>query len=547
MEPIEPDLATLAAEIQALEVSILRDDFASFYRAGWHVLEPSTPLVWGWAIETVCQHLQAVIEDWGKRQTDHGHAQRIRDFLATLPPGTAKSRALVFLVPWAWLRWPSMRVIALSCNPRVALRDSMYARDVIGHLPGDWYQRTFRPSWTVRSDSDAKGLFTNSAGGFRSAMGIDARIVGERGDLILVDDPHDPEQVESDAQREHVLERWDSSIANRTNDISSSIRIGIAQRTHEADWSSARIAEGWTHLDLPMLYEPERECVTPLGRPDPRTVEGECIDPVRFPPDELAKLRTTKAGSELRWATLYQGRPAPAGGALVKLDSLRWHRAPGRPEAANVRPRGSWLGPSVETPTDFQSVTIAADLAMGKATKDGDYNVIVAVGKCGGSFYLLDVWRKRADFPDVQAAFRSFASRWPHARKVVEAAAAGRSLETSLRAEIPGLIGVPPQGSKIQRMHAVLAFFEAGNVHFDEYMPDLDALVTELITMPNARHDDFPDALSLALAQATVHDRRPPRPGWVGSLHPTADVLAPARAPDHGHVCFPGIAFVRRQ
>ncbi|MGE0402912.1 MAG: phage terminase large subunit [Kofleriaceae bacterium] len=484
-----------------LEASILRDSLFDFFVAGWHVHEPSTPLQLGPHVKVLCDAVQAVIEDWARRQRDSSFVQRVKNLLVCLPPGSLKSRILAYaVVAWAWLRWPTLRATCLSTNPRVALRDSVICRDLIA---SSWYQQMFRPTWQVRQDADAKGSFINTAGGFRNAMGFDARIIGERADLIVVDDPHDPEEALSDALRRSVLERWDLSIANRVNDLSCSIRIAIGHRAHDDDFAAARIREGgWCHLDLPVSFIADERCVTPIGS-DWRTVDGESLHPERFTPEVIAKERERLG--PLRFATLYMQRPAPAGGALVKLDSIRFWREPGTPDAARSRPRGCWDGPSVEY-KGGGTVTIACDLNMGKATKAGDYAVVVAVAKLGSSFFILDVWRKRADFPDIQAAFESFANRWPNARKVVEAAAAGRSLETSLRSKVPGLIGVPPQGSKIQRVHAALPFFEAHNVHISEYRSDLGELLTELCSFPNARNDDFPDALVLALSQATVRE-----------------------------------------
>ena len=145
----KPSAAQLLAEIppEMWRAEHARRSFADFFRAGWSVLEPTTPLAWSWPYEAVCAHLQATIEDWARRQHDPTFVQRIRDLLVTLPPGFLKSRLLTYLIPWAWLRWPELRAICLSCNPRVALRDSMYARDVIA---SQWYQQTFRPTWTVR-------------------------------------------------------------------------------------------------------------------------------------------------------------------------------------------------------------------------------------------------------------------------------------------------------------------------------------------------------------------------------------------------------------
>jgi predicted phage terminase large subunit-like protein len=476
--------------------------FADFFVAAWHVLAPTTPLQWSWHLDELCAHLQAQIEGWAQRQTGAASESPMQNVLYTMPPGTLKSRAFVIASAWAWLRWPSMTMLAISGNPRLSLRDSMLFRQLVSSR---WYIETFRPTWTIRDDQDAKGALGNTAGGVRLAMGWDARAVGEHVDWIQADDPHDPEQVESDATRIGVLEKWDGSWANRVNDLSTSLRSGIAQRTHEDDWNARRIAEGWVHFDVPMLFEVDRNCITPLGRPDHRTVEGESLQPARFTPEVISKERT-RVG-ERRWACLYQGRPVPAGGAIVKLEWLRFYRRIGMPNAASARPRGCWPGPSVELdPSTMNRAVIAADLAGGKATSDGDYNVIVAVGRRGADIFVLEVWRARADFPEVQRQFRAMAARYPLSKRVIEQAAAGASLVASLQREVSGIVGVPPSGSKESRLQSVLAFFEAGNVHLDEHAPYLDAVVTELATFPNARHDDFVDALTLALAELGAVD-----------------------------------------
>lgn len=511
------DLAELE---QALEASLCRRSLARFFVAAWKVLEPATALAWAKPYEDMCDHVQRLIEDWGARQADPTYVQLFRDLLLTGPPGSLKSRILTVAVPWAWLRWPELRVIAVSINPRVAMRDSMFSRDIIA---SDWYQRTFKPAWSIRSDSDGKEIYSNTAGGSRAANGLGANIIGSRADWIIVDDLHDPASVESDAQRENVHVAWDS-LANRTNDITTSIRAGAAQRTHQDDWSSRRIAENWVHVDLPMLFEADRNASTPLGWRDSRTVEGECLHPERFPPSEIARLRKTYG--ERKWACLYQGRPSPPGGSLVKTAWLRFWRKAGAPDGSAARPSGCWSGPAVELPR-MDAVTIAADLAMGKMTKDGDFNVVLAIGRKGSDFFLLECWRARADFPAVQAVMREMAARHPLSRRVVEQAAAGASLVASLQREagLSGLIGVPPSGTKEQRLHAVLSFFEAGNVHFPEAWPGLDEAIAELTIFPSAKHDDFVDALSLGLAQTALvglspHERfralgpdgPPPRP-----------------------------------
>lgn len=472
-----------------------RRSFALFFCDAWKIHEPATPLLWAWPYQATCDHLQALIADWRARKRDPAAVQRIRNLLCTLPPGCLKSRLLAALVPWVWTFAPEFCAIALSCNPRVALRDSMIARDIIA---SQWYQQTFQPAWTVRDDADAKGLFKNTASGWRAAIGFDARVIGERGHMIIVDDPHDPEEVESDVQRTHVHDRWELTISNRLNDLGTDIRCGIAQRTHEDDWSARRIAEGWTHLDLPMLFEAERRCVTPLGQPDPRTAEGECLHPERFTPDVIASER---AKGERRWATLYQGRPSPKAGHIVAVESLRFYRREGQADAVAARPSGCWQGPSAVVPAleDMDRIVIAADLAGGKKTERGDFNAIVAVGRAGASFYLLRVWRERADFPEVVRVFTSFCDEFPLAGKYVEKQAAGAPLVAQLENDIPGIVAVPSTTGKVERLEAVLHLFQAGNVHLDEHAPWMPYAVHELTTFPGSRFDDLTDAIVIAL------------------------------------------------
>jgi predicted phage terminase large subunit-like protein len=389
----------------------------------------------------------------------------------------------------------------------VALRDSMIARDLIA---SDWYQKTFRPTWEIRDDADAKGSFINTRGGFRNAIGIDARAIGERADFWILDDLHDPEEVESDATRNHVHDRWETTLGNRVNDLGASIRCGIAQRTHEDDWSARRIKEGWTHLEFPMLYEPDRNCTTPLGKPDLRTAADAVLDPIRFPPDVIVQERRDRG--ERRWATLYQGRPAPATGAMVKLADLRFWRQQSDPQVAQ-RPQHTYAGPAIVIPSRFDAIAIGGDLAGGKETTKGDYNALVAIGRREARYFLLEFWLKRAGFPEVQAKVREMSARYPHAKKVIEAAASGASLVASLEAEISGLVGKVARGDKESRLESVIAIFEAGQFYLPDGRSGLDPVIAMLTMFPNAAHDDIVDAISLALS--TLATAPPPR-RWMG-------------------------------
>ena len=79
------DRAATEAALAALEAAVLdaarierelcSRSLADFVKQAWHVLEPGTPLKWGWALDAICAHLEAVADG------------RITRLLITLPPG----------------------------------------------------------------------------------------------------------------------------------------------------------------------------------------------------------------------------------------------------------------------------------------------------------------------------------------------------------------------------------------------------------------------------------------------------------------------------
>ena len=84
-------LALTTADRLAVERELSRRSLADFAKLAWHVLEPSTPLRWGWALDAICQHLEAVTKG------------EIKRLLMNVPPGTMKSLLTGVIFPaWEW-------------------------------------------------------------------------------------------------------------------------------------------------------------------------------------------------------------------------------------------------------------------------------------------------------------------------------------------------------------------------------------------------------------------------------------------------------------
>ena len=71
------------ADLIAIERELCSRSLAEFAKRAWHVLEPATPLKWGWALDAICLHLEAVT---------HGQINRL---LMNVPPGPMRHDSLV--------------------------------------------------------------------------------------------------------------------------------------------------------------------------------------------------------------------------------------------------------------------------------------------------------------------------------------------------------------------------------------------------------------------------------------------------------------------
>lgn len=251
-----------------LDQEIARRSLSEFCKMAWHVLEPATPIKWGWALDAMCEHLEAV------------HNGQIKRLLMNVPPGMMKSLLTgVFFPAWEWGAGgnPSLRYLTTAHKEDLAIRDNLKCRRLIS---SDWYQER----WSVElcGDQNAKKKFENTATGFRESMAFRS-LTGSRGDRIIIDDPLSVDDAFSEAALSAAEQTFLEAVPSRVNNQDSAI-IVIMQRLHERDTAGIILSRqlGYEHLMLPMRFEPERRCATCIGFTDPRTEDGELLFPERF-------------------------------------------------------------------------------------------------------------------------------------------------------------------------------------------------------------------------------------------------------------------------
>ena len=509
-----------------LQAEKARRRLFEFVVQAWHVLEPSATFVDGIHVEAICEHLQAVTEG------------RIRNLIINVPPGHAKSLlSAVFWPAWVWIDHPEARWLFSSYREPLATRDSVKCRRLI---ESDWYQQRWGDRFQLTGDQNQKNRFENTATGYRVVVPMSAG-TGERGDYVVVDDPHSVDQAESENERRSAIEWWNGSMVTRLNDFTTGHKVVIQQRLHEADLTGDLLVKGgYDLLCLPAEFEPERRCSTAIGWSDPRKELGELLWPDRVTRAHLEELKVS-LGS-YRYAGQFQQRPSPAEGGIFKRFWWRFWR-PAHIDLPPVQVRtsdGEIVSiQAVPIPAQFDTVIQSWDMAF-KDRATSDFVVGQVWGARGADRFLLEQCRARMDMPTTKQAVREMSQRWPKAAtKLVEDKANGPAVIQELKHEVAGLIEVNPEGGKIARAHAVSPQVESRNIYLPHpsVTPWVEAFIEEAAAFPNGRNDDQVDAMTQALNRLRTN-------GSVFSVPESRIVVNPFEIPESWRQAF-GMAVTR--
>lgn len=497
-----------------------------FAENAWPVIDPAPFIGGGFAMQAVCEHLQACAE---------GH---IRNLIINIPPRFSKSTLCGVLFPaWVWAQPDNsptvgngVQFLHASYSQNLALQDSLKCRRLI---ESEWYQARWGERVSLRDDQNTKSQFDLISGGRRNTVSVGGSTTGMGGNYLIADDPNNAREANSEAVLLSTLEWWDMAWSTRLNDPKTGVKIVIQQRLNERDVTGHILTKdvgNWTHLMLPMRFEPERRVYTVLVPAeandgendivwtDPREEEGQLLWPERFGEDEVGELERTLGPYGA--AGQLQQRPQPAGGGIIKR--TWWMPYSGDmfpPMLINV---GSVdLAFTTKKENDFSAMTCWG------IWRDGGETTAVSVRDISGrivrevksekeadipKIMLIDGWAERLEFPDLINKIITTARETRLDILLIENKGPG----ISVAQEIKRLCGMeefqvrlvdPGDLDKVARLHSVVHLFAEGLVYAPTKIGDpdtwriwADRVITEVESFPKGQHDDLVDTVSQAIS-----------------------------------------------
>lgn len=463
-----------------------------FVRKSFGTLNQGKAFAPTWSVEAMCRDLE---------KTAAGETPR---HLTTAPPRGLKSMCASVCLP-AWLLGhdPSKRIIVASYGQDLAAK---HARDFRTLIHAPWYRHYFPAmAGELKRDTDAE-IITWAEGG-RRAVSLNGSVTGYGADILIIDDLMKAGEAWSEVKRQELKDFYEQVLFSRLDDKRTGQIIAVQQRLHEDDFAGYLLAKGnFSHLNLKAIAEEEERFELTHGRFHVRA-KDEALCPEREPLEILEAIRR-EIGS-YAFSAQYQQNPVPPGGNRIRWEWFDvYDVAPDREE--------------------LQCVVQSWDTAV-TAEPTSDFSVCTTWGYREDTWYLLDLFRSRLEYPALKSMVVEMHRRWRADRVIIEYASSGIPLVRELRQEEKmNVAGYRPEHNKEVRVATQSDKLVNGRFLVPDRADWLAPFRHELQAFPNGRYDDQVDSLTLFLEWTSS---RPGRRWQERTLH---GGRRPGRRPEGG-------------
>lgn len=410
-----------------------------------------------------------------------------------MAPRMGKSHLVSYYYPaWFIANFPDKKIMMVSHTADLAVDFGRKVRNLVG---SDKFKELF-PDISLSADSKSAGRWNTNHGGEYFAVGVGGAIAGRGADLLLIDDPHNEQDIINGNLDvfEKAYEWYTTGARTR---LMPGGRVAIVQTRWATDDLTGRLtkdmamnegSDQFEVVEFPAILEKE-------GQDDEgnTTLTQFSLWPEQWPLDAL--LRTKASMPAFQWNAQYMQNPTSEEGAIVKRE---WWRV--------------WEG---ERPPHPDFIVQTWDTAFEKSSR-ADYSACTTWGvwypeaspddntSGRANIILLDAFKDRMEFPELKKKAYELFKEWEGCSVpmtlMVEKKASGAPLIYELR-QMGLVVGeyTPSKGQdKIARLNSVSDMFATGMV----WAPQTrwaEEVINEVAEFPAGQHDDYVDAVTLAL------------------------------------------------
>jgi predicted phage terminase large subunit-like protein len=278
----------------------------------------------------------------------------------------------------------------------------------------------------------------------------------------------------SDSSRNAVYEWVKGSLMTRFDKPAEGRMVVVMQRLHQDDLIGRLLADGgWDILEMPGEFSTRQ--TFDLGNGAQLTYEpGNLLFPERFNGAALEQLKFD-LGEPAFNAQILQ-RPVPPGGALFKLKHFQRYE---------------------KLPSSFEAVVQSWDPAF-VDNETAAFSVCTTWGILGRRLYLIDVFRKRLDFYQVEPAIISLREKYGAHAVVLEVSGIGKAIGNALlkrERTWTWMQPVEPTLGKVERAIAQTPKIERKRVYLPHAAPWLETFENEVAAFPMSKYADQVDSM----------------------------------------------------
>lgn len=429
--------------------------------------EKKVDFIESWHYLVICDALQRVYEWETKR------------LIINVPPRTWKTEFVTKWFPsWVLGNSENKKFIATGYSATLTQTFSDECRNII---KSKYFSKVFPRFWWLSDTQDTKNWWNTKAWGQYYATGAGGTITGMWADIILIDDPVKPKDIEWTEILK--INRWfTDTLESRLDNQNTWAIIIIMQRLHDNDlvWHLSDLEkegywEKWEKIIIPAISEWPEVYSTRywiIKRP-----ENNLLLPKKL---SREKLNILKKKDPWTYSSQYQQQP-------INKESQEFHE--------------EWFRYFEDFPSENWKILTAVDPAFSKK-KESDESAITTIKMIWDKVYVLEQTHWKFNPAELEDKMIYHIKKWQPEKIWIEAFQAQTTLAFSLNRRLKAeklykteVVEIKQKGDKESKIRSLIPWYRNGLIFHNKL--NCEKLENQLIRFPKWKHDDCADSLQM--------------------------------------------------